>query len=215
MTDIQLKDARLVQIVDAALADATRRSGTWLVCRPGCTQCCTGVFPISQIDARRLSNALAQLERSGATGDEKARASRIRARVAESVRRLMPEFPGSTETGILYESDSAEEQEELDARFEDFANDEVCPVLDPATGTCDLYQARPMTCRTFGPPVRNQEGGLAVCELCFHEATDDDIAACEMAPAPDGLEDDLNEQLEQTTGVHGHTLIAFALRSSS
>ncbi len=27
--------------------------------------------------------------------------------------------------------------------FEDFANDEPCPVLDPKTGTCDLYTARP------------------------------------------------------------------------
>ncbi len=29
-----------------------------------------------------------------------------------------------------------------------------CPALDPATGHCDLYVHRPITCRTFGPPVR-------------------------------------------------------------
>ena len=40
------------------------------------------------------------------------------------------------------------------ARFEDFANDAACPALDPATGRCDVYAWRPMTCRVFGPPVR-------------------------------------------------------------
>jgi hypothetical protein len=29
------RDKKLIQIVDAALADATRRSGSWLECRPG------------------------------------------------------------------------------------------------------------------------------------------------------------------------------------
>ena len=31
----------------------------------------------------------------------------------------------------------------------------------------------------FGPPVRS-EGGLGVCELCYHGASDQQIAACEM-----------------------------------
>jgi hypothetical protein len=48
------KDQMLIQIVDSALAEAARRSGEWLVCRPGCTQCCIGVFPINQLDASRL-----------------------------------------------------------------------------------------------------------------------------------------------------------------
>ena len=51
----------LIQIVDAALASATLRSGPHLVCRPGCTQCCVGVFPIAQQDAARLREGLAAL----------------------------------------------------------------------------------------------------------------------------------------------------------
>src|SRR5271157_539947 len=47
-------DDQLVQIVDAALAEAARRAGDWLVCRPGCTQCCYGAFAINQLDALRL-----------------------------------------------------------------------------------------------------------------------------------------------------------------
>jgi hypothetical protein len=57
------KDRALIQIVDAALAEAARRSGEWLVCRPGCTQCCIGVFPINQLDALRLRRGLAELQK--------------------------------------------------------------------------------------------------------------------------------------------------------
>ena len=153
-------DGALVQIVNAALADASRRSGEWLVCRPGCTQCCVGVFAINQLDAARLQRGLARLEKT-----DWERARRIRSRARDSVRRLAATFPGNAKTGVLDEGPEAEE------RFAEFANDEVCPVLDPETGLCELYDARPMTCRTFGPPIRSQDG-LGVCELCFHGATD-------------------------------------------
>jgi len=192
-------DQALVQIVDAALADATRRSGSWLVCRPGCTQCCIGVFSISQLDALRLHRGLVEL------GDrEPERAARVRERARRSVERLSPQFPGSPESGILGEGENAER------RFEDFANDEPCPVLDPATGTCELYASRPITCRAFGPPVRSEQG-LGVCELCFHGATDEQIAGCEMEVDPEDLESKLLRELEQTSGRSGRTLIAFAL----
>jgi Fe-S-cluster containining protein len=193
-------DEALIQIVDAALADATRRSGEWLVCLPGCTQCCVGVFAIHQLDAVRLQQGLARLE----TTDPR-RAGRIRERARTSVGRLSAEFPGNAKTGVLDEGQEAEE------RFAEFANDEVCPVLDPRTGLCDLYDARPMTCRTFGPPVR-AEGGLGVCELCFHGATDEQIAACEMVADPDDLESKLLEKLEKTEGPRGRTIVAFCVK---
>jgi len=192
-------DGALIQIVDAALADATRRSGEWLVCRPGCTQCCMGVFAINQLDAVRLQQGLADLEKT-----DPHRARRIRERARASVGRLSAEFPGNAKTGVLDEGPVAEE------RFADFANDEPCPVLDPETGLCDLYEARPMTCRTFGPPVR-AEGGLGVCELCFHGATDEQIAACEMVVDPDDLESKLLETVEKKRGPRGRTIIAFCV----
>jgi Fe-S-cluster containining protein len=58
------------------------------------------------------------------------------------------------------------------------SDEEPCPALDRETGTCDLYAWRPLTCRTFGPPVRCESGGLAVCELCFDGATAQEIEAC-------------------------------------
>jgi len=102
------------------------------------------------------------------------------------------------------------EGQEAEERFAEFANDEVCPVLDPETGLCDLYDARPMTCRTFGPPVRS-EGGLGVCELCFHGATDQQIAGCEMVADTDDLESKLLRQLEKTRGPRGRTVVAFCV----
>ena len=201
MPSLPRGDQKLVQIVDAALAEAARKSGEWLACRPGCTQCCFGPFPISQLDAERLRKGLEELQAA-----DPQRAMRVRERARDSVARLSPEFPGDTLTGILGEDEYA-----LD-RFTDFADDEPCPALDPATGTCDLYSARPMTCRVFGPPIRSgPEGGLGVCELCYHGASDEQIAACEVVPDPDELEPKLIAQVEQVTGRKGSTIVAFCL----
>jgi len=194
-------DRKLIQIVDAALDDIARRSGKWLVCGPGCTQCCIGAFPINQLDASRLRRGLADLKIKSPE-----RAARIRQRSREAVARLASDFPGDPETGILDEGNEAAQ------RFSDFANDEPCPVLDPVTGMCELYESRPMTCRVFGPPV-SSEDGLGVCELCFKSATDEEIAACEMKPDPDDLESALLQEVEKNTGVRGNTIIAFCLSS--
>lgn len=192
-------DHQLVQIIDAALTDTARRSGEWLVCKPGCTQCCVGVFAIHQLDAARLRKGLQELSAS-----DPERARNVRERARKSVERLAEDFPGDPATGLLDPSEEAE------ARFEDFANDEACAALDPHTGLCDLYLSRPMTCRVFGPPVRSGEG-LGVCELCYHGATEEQIAACEMTVDPEGLEAQLLNEFEQSTGTHGRTLVAFAL----
>ena len=194
-------DRRLIRIVDVALADATRRSGKWLVCRPGCTQCCIGVFPINQLDVVRLRQGLTNLE-----GRDPQRAADVRKRALEAVSRLSEEFPGDPTSGLLDEGEEAEQ------RFADFANDEPCPALDPETGLCELYEARPMTCRVFGPPVQSEDG-LGVCELCYHGASNEEIAACEMNPDPEDLESRLVEKLEKATGASGQTIVAFCLAS--
>jgi Fe-S-cluster containining protein len=199
---IDARDSALIQIVDAAMAEAARRSGPWLVCRVGCTECCMGPFPITQLDARRLRRGLAELE----AGDRK-RAGRVRERARRYVARTLRDFPGDPFTGILAAGEEAE------ARFASFAEDEPCPALDPETGACDLYAARPITCRTFGPPVRAGAEAVGVCELCFHGATDAEIAACEVESDPDGVESTLLGELDEATGARGQTLVAFCLAS--
>jgi Fe-S-cluster containining protein len=136
--------------MDAALADAARRGGPWLVCRPGCTQCCHGAFAINELDARRLHAGMAALH---ASDPEVAEAVRARARAW--LRQFGPAFPGDPATGILGTSDQDQ------ARFEDFANDAPCPALDPETGLCAVYAWRPMTCRVFGPPVRVESNAVS------------------------------------------------------
>lgn len=190
-------DTALLQIVDAALAEAARRSGPWLVCRPGCTQCCIGPFAINALDADRLRLGLAELE-----ARDPARASRVRQRARLSVERMQVDFPGDPLTGMLAGGEDAE------AVFADFHNDEPCPALDPCAGTCDLYSWRPMTCRVFGPPVRVGDQALGVCELCFQGAADEEIAACEVDADPDRIEASLLRDFEE--GTHPR-LVAFCL----
>jgi Fe-S-cluster containining protein len=198
----------LIQIVTAALASATLRSGPHLVCRPGCTQCCIGVFPIAHQDAARLREGLDRL-----TQTDPARAARIHARVAASLTRLDPWFPGGRDPGDLA-TGILSDDEQSTTLFEEFANDEPCPVLDPATETCDLYSHRPILCRTFGPPMRTPEQNLATCELCYTHATTAKIAACELDPAIPALEAASNQAFNAAHHLHGETLIAYALRDA-
>ena len=199
--DLGKMSDRLVQIVDTAVADAYQRGGHHLVCKPGCSQCCIGVFPIAHEDAARLREGMATL-----TQTDSERAARIRTRIAESLTRLDPWFPGDLTTGIL------NEDHEAAILFEEFANDEPCPVLDPITGTCDLYEHRPILCRTFGPPMRTEENNLATCELCFIHASTEEIAACELDPTIPTQEQASNQAYNTAHNLHGQTLIAYALR---
>jgi len=159
-------DRQLVQILDASMAEAVRKSGTWLLCRPGCCECCLGPFEITTLDALRLREGLQQVHPT--------RASAVMER--------------------------ARQYREHD--------DAPCPALDPETGCCDLYDWRPVTCRLFGPPSRTEEGGLAVCSLCYEGATEQQIAGCEVEMDPDGLESALLASL----GVQEMTTVAAALR---
>ncbi len=193
------RDTELVQIVDRALAEAAARSGDWLACRPGCSQCCHGVFAISALDASRLRQGLEALDAA-----DPARAARVRLRSAASVAALAAGFPGDPRTGVLGQTEQEQE------RFVDFANEDPCPALDPATGTCDLYAARPLTCRIFGPPVLSEDG-LGMCELCFAGASEAEIAAGEMHLTHGPLEVTLNAQAESATGLRGTTIVAYAL----
>jgi Fe-S-cluster containining protein len=198
--ELPARDRKLVQIVDAALADAARRAGEWLVCRPGCTQCCYGAFAISALDALRLRAGMKILRAT-----EPDLAAEIERRARGWIAEHGPEFPGNLATGLLGESEDECE------RFEEFANHAACPALDPATGRCDVYAWRPMTCRVFGPPIRMDAGlddgeALGHCELCFAGASEEQVAACEM-PVPHELEADLLNEI----GAKGETVVAFAL----
>ena len=140
-----------------------------------------------------MREGLAQLERR-----DPGRAARVRQRSRESLAR-MADFPGDLTTGILDEDEEAEE------RFAALPDEEYCPALDPDALTCDLYEARPITCRIFGPAVRSGGDVLGVCELNYQGATDEQIVACQVQVDPAGLEDALLE------GQREQTIVAYAL----
>jgi Fe-S-cluster containining protein len=193
------RDADLVQIMDASLAEAARRAGAFLACRVGCTQCCHGAFAINALDAARLRAGMTEL-----CATNPSLAAEIERRARAWLAEHGPDFPGDRDSGAL--GSSVEDQ----ARFGDFADDAACPALDPATGRCDVYMWRPMTCRVFGPPVRSMDDdgaeGVGHCELCFIGATHEQVAACEM-PVPHDLEAELLDEI----GSSAETVVAFAL----
>jgi len=202
LMNLPVGDTKLVQIVDAAFAEAARRSGDWLVCRPGCTQCCHGAFTINVLDALRLRSGMQTLRAT-----QSALAEVIELRACAWLDEHLPSFPGDPATGLI--GTSEEDQES----FEDFANQAPCPALDPSTGLCDVYEWRPMTCRVFGPPVRMGAGdALGCCELCFKGADDAELAACEM-PVPHEFEARLLSEIGPKGEARetGETLVAFAL----
>jgi Fe-S-cluster containining protein len=202
---LHARDSELIQIMDAELARVTHISGSWLACRPGCTQCCHGAFAINTLDAERLRTGMESLRQTNP-----ALAIRIETSAQSWLAEYGPGFPGNTTTGILGTSESEQEA------FESFANDAPCPALNPETGLCDVYDFRPMTCRVFGPPVRVEpedtksedpaNTALACCELCFIGASQQTIAACELHP-PHALESEILTELNSDAD----TVVAFAL----
>ena len=196
-------DADVLKVVDARLGEATRRAGTWLACRLGCTECCIGPFPINQLDALRLRRGLQEL----ADRDPgRAAAIRDRARVARA--RLTEEFPGDARTGALGGDQDAE-----DRYFEKHAG-VPCPVLDPATGGCELYDHRPVSCRTYGPPVKFNSHDLPPCRLCFIGAPPAEIERCRVEPDPDHVEGLVLDRLRRSGGESAETIIAWAVAAA-
>lgn len=194
-------DRRLLTRLDRALATAARRAGDRLACRLGCTECCIGPFPITLLDARRLAAGLDALRAQDAR-----RAAAVEKRAGAAVRVMRRTFPGDPSSGRLNEDETARE------RFFDRHGSLPCPALDPATGGCALYEARPLTCRTFGPPVRIGREDLPPCRLCFAGASARLLARCRVEVDSEGLEDRLLRRL-QKAGLPAvpETTVAFAL----
>ena len=197
------QDHDFVALIDGAFADAAVRSGPHLLCRPGCTQCCIGVFAIGPADALRLRQGLSALQET-----DPERATCVLERAGTSWSRLKSEFPGNPSSGVLDVDSNGQPAE----GFEDFANDEPCPALDPVNGTCDLYASRPQTCRVFGPPIETSEG-YGVCELCFQTATAQEVSKAAIVLPAEELSETLDQAAVAAGEASGSTVIAFVLKA--
>ena len=198
--DLDAADDELVRVVEANLAAAVGRAGPLFGCGPGRTDCCRGLFPVNLLDARRLQRGMAALE-----ARDPARAAAVRGRTARAVRRLARDFPGDPSTGLFGGDEEAEKA--FCARH----GARRCPALDPLTGRCDVYEWRPLACRSMGPPVRLGGVDLSACPYCFGPASPAEVERCRAVPDPEGREDALLDALEAREDRRGETIIPFAL----
>ncbi len=195
------EDRRFLVAVQGRLDAAVRRAGRHVTCRLGCTECCVGPFDITPLDAWRLRRGLAGL---AARRPEVAAA--IVGRAREQWARMVVAFPGDPVRGLLDEELAARE-----AFFSAFAA-LPCPALDPATGACQLYESRPVSCRTFGLPIRCGDQLLPPCRLNFTTATPEEIAAATVDPDPEDVEGEL---LQRCGAEAGDTIVAWVLATSA
>lgn len=198
-SEVAAADARLVAAVEATLTGAAEWWQQHIRCRVGCTPCCIGPFDITVLDAARLLRGLAERPEVAAAVGRRAR---------QAWDGMAPGFPGDATLGILADDDEA--RQAFFARF----GDVPCPALDPGTGACDLYEHRPLSCRTFGLPVRYGEERLAPCELNFRAASPAELEAAAVTPDPADDEGHLLATVVAGGGPAGDTIVAAVLAST-
>lgn len=115
--------------------------GDKIKCRKGCSQCCHQIFRITLLDSFVIRNYLQSLPPD--------RHNNLK-RKAENYQK---HFEGS---------------KNFDEEF--YLNRIPCPALGDE-GECTIYEARPVICRRFGPPVYDYKNPqkLFSCELNFNE----------------------------------------------
>lgn len=224
--DLVRVDRLLRQRVDSQMERAYELGKAHLACRPGCHECCVGPFAINALEGWRLRRGLAELGRRDVAS---ARAILARAEAARQV--LRPGFPGDPILGRLDDCES-EDCESEDGRPEDvdsggldstddesiekFLNQHAelpCPVLDPVSGHCQLYAHRPLTCRSYGPPIRIGGESMSPCRLCFETVDEEQLDVFRIDLDSEGLEESILDALAHGLGEEGMTLIAFALQA--
>ncbi|HSL22100.1 MAG TPA: hypothetical protein VK886_11230 [Vicinamibacterales bacterium] len=84
-----------------------------------------------------------------------------------------------------------------------------------ARGTCDLYDSRPVSCRTDGPPVRIGGQDLPPCRLCFTSAAPHEIERARVEIDNERVEEDLLAALQQAGAISQVTCVALALAANA
>ena len=151
---------------EAEFARLKREYGEKIHCRKGCTDCCSQMFQITEVEAAYISRAVKQLR-----PDERER-MRARARDYLPARekllasRNVPDAWGNLPPPGL--------------RL-------PCPALED--GACRIYSHRPLICRKYGIPLYNprKPEQLFACELNFQAG--EEIEAEELIQIQTGIHD--------------------------
>ena len=194
------RDGALTRAFDALLFAAARRAGPHVTCHRGCTPCCIGAFDVTALDAARLRRGLRELEAA-----RPRLAAAVRRRATAQWREQRGAFSGDPGGRRLAGDDGARE------RFFAALGDVPCPALNPRSGACDLYASRPLSCRSYGLPIRCGGVVLPPCPLNFTAATAAGIAAATVEPDPHDVESELLAKLREIHPEAGDTTVAAAL----
>ncbi len=200
-SELEAADADLVEAFDASVGMGEASAEGHLACRLGCTHCCIGPFEITALDAARLVRGVAGLVRR-----DPETASAVVRRASRQWETMAAVFPGDAAAGILAEDEAAR-----DAFFGRFS-ETPCPALDPLSGACLVYEWRPLSCRSYGLPVRHGSQVLDPCPLNFTGASPDAVATSTVEPDPDDREGRLLARAGEA-GVRGDTTVCAAIAS--
>lgn len=143
MTDNEIinKYIDLTELIQDEFERNAEKYGDKLKCRDGCSQCCSQIFRITLLDAEIIKIHFRKLENT--------QQSILKTKAENYINK----------TG------------EFDIESEEYSKIPKipCPALSE-NGSCMIYEARPVICRRFGPPVfdyKNPEK-LFACELNFY-----------------------------------------------
>jgi Fe-S-cluster containining protein len=135
--------------VEREFLRARRLHGDRIHCRPGCSDCCSQLFQITEIEAAFVSRGARKL-------DPTARQRLVaRALVHLDERRQLVAANGEPEAWGSLPAPGT--------RL-------ACPALEEG-GVCGIYEHRPLICRKFGIPLYNPDKPERVfaCELNFRD----------------------------------------------
>jgi len=161
METILYEYRQLLAAVDAWFLRCRQLPGGDGACRPGCAECCRGLFDITLLDACLLRQGFGQLP--------EASRRQVLTRARPILQRLQRRFPGIGQS-LLIPQDAAVV---LPLPGEE---ETPCPLLD-AAGRCLLYDHRPLTCRLYGLPHVDLSGEVFLDEWCPHRGAGRDLLA--------------------------------------
>jgi Fe-S-cluster containining protein len=131
--------ARLARKTDEWFARAQSALLGQVPCRPGCSHCCIGPFPITLLDVHLLQEGLSHLpanQRERMEGRACSQAVAIEAAYPQLLKsRFLDHWPDTDIDRLVSQFHRA-----------------PCPALGE-DGLCGIYEYRPLTCRSMGIPA--------------------------------------------------------------
>ena len=148
---------QFTDITDLILIEFDRnlkKYGDKIKCRKGCSQCCSQIFRITKIDEAVIKEHLNELPLE----------------VKDDLKKKAADYISNSDRNNI--SNIPKDEYNLKLKI-------PCPALSEE-GACMIYEARPVICRRFGPPVYDYKnpGKIFACELNFsngEEIVDNDL----------------------------------------